>query len=188
MLASPLIAALLLALAPEKIAWELARGSLQRGLLPSSFVLATDASPSRFSDGEMVSSRNVALPYRLEVAWRRLGPESGRSLHVSVVGGIVLVKSGAVALWSFSDTSRFAKEGWTRVPGMRTNDAHAIAVEQDQRTISVSIDGVLIKQFGMRAARGEGRVGVGLKGASGHRTRLYVRSLEVTEGQAPPRK
>ena len=166
--------------AARKLTWDLARGALQPSLAAGGFLLATDASPSRFSDGELVASEPVALPYRLDVTWRRLGPEAGRSLHVAVIGGVVLIKTGAVAFYAF-DEARFAADGWTPVPGLRTHDEHRVSVVQDVRTVALTVDGAEVKRFAFAAARGQGRVGVGFKGASGNRSRLFVRALAVSE-------
>ena len=50
--------------------------------------------------GELISVEEVALPYRFTVTWRRLGVEAGRSMHVLVAGGVVLIKAGAINFYA----------------------------------------------------------------------------------------
>ena len=160
--------------------WTVARGTLQQGAAPGSFILFTDASPSRFSDGELVSPDLVKLPLELDVTLRRLGPEAGRSLHLGVVGGIVLLKGGALALWAYNDP-HFSLEGWAPLPGFRPHDEHRVRVVQTSTEVTVFLDEVELKRFRMSAGRPRGRVGVGFKGASGNRSALHVRHLAVRE-------
>ena len=160
--------------------WTVARGTLQQGLAPGSFILFTDASPSRFSDGELVSPDLVRLPLELEVTRRRLGPEAGRSLHLGVVGGVVLFKGGAFSLWAYNDP-HYSLEGWIPVPGFRAHDEHRVRVVQTRREVTVILDGVELKRYLMSAGRPRGRVGVGFKGASGNRSALFVQRLSVRE-------
>ncbi len=160
--------------------WTVARGTLQQGLAPGSFILFTDASPSRFSDGELVSPDLVTLPLELEVTLRRLGPEAGRSLHLGVVGGVVLFKGGAFSLWAYNDP-HYSLEGWIPVPGFRAHDEHRVRVVQTRSEVTVILDGVELKRYLMSAGRPRGRVGVGFKGASGNRSALFVQRLSVRE-------
>ena len=166
--------------AARPLTWTATRGSVQPGLLPGSLVLATDAAPGRYSEGSVAAPLPVSIPFQLDATLRRLGPEAGRSLHLGILGGIVLIKTGAVSLWGFSD-SKYNFEGWSPLPGMRTNDEHRFTVLQDERTVVLSVDGVEVKRFSLVAARKRGPVGIGFKGASGLRSRLYVRSLSVRE-------
>jgi hypothetical protein len=160
--------------------WTVARGSLQQGKEDGSFILFTDASPSRFSDGELVSPGVLALPLELDVTVRRLGPEAGRSLHFGVVGGVVLIKGGALSLWAYNDP-HFSLEGWIPVPGLRTHDEHRVRVVQTQSEVTVFLDGVELRRYRMSAGRPRGRVAIGFKGASGNRSSLLVRRLSVRE-------
>ena len=164
--------------------WTVARGSLQRGQEPGSFLLFTDASPSRFSDGELVSPSLLKLPLELEVTLRRLGPEAGRSLHLGVLGGVVLLKSGALSLWSFNDAN-VSLEGWIPVPGLRTHDEHRVRVVQTSSEVVISIDGAEVKRYRMSPGRSRGRVGVGFKGASGSRSMLRISRLSARELETP---
>ena len=73
------------------------------------------------------------------------------------------------------------------MPGLRAHDEHRVSVVQDAREVALSIDGAEVKRFAFAAARERGRVGVGFKGASGNRSRLWVRSIAVRElGAAAP--
>jgi hypothetical protein len=160
--------------------WMVTRGTMDRGRQPGSFVLATEAAPARFSDGEVVTRDAVRLPYRLDVTWRRLGPEAGRSMHVTVAGGVVLIRSGKIGLYAF-DEARFAAAGWTPLPGYDAHAEHAVCVVQTHETIAVTIDGRQVARFSLPVAHESVRPGIGMKGAPGFRSTIYVRSLSVTE-------
>lgn len=171
--------------ARPEVRWNVTRGALQPGMVAGSFILATDATVGRFSLGEVTAREPVSLPFRLEVTVRRLGPEAGRSLHVGVVGGNVLIKAGAVALYGFGDTMANLG-GWSKVAGLRTSDEHRYTVTQDARSIELSIDGAPVRRFEVAAARSRGNVGFGFKGATGFRSLLYVRSAALQELAAAP--
>lgn len=162
--------------------WVAVRGTLAPARLPGSYVLTGDAAPARYSDGELVSEAAVPLPYRLDVVWRRLGPEGGRSMHVQVVGGVVLIKTGKISFYAYDDTA-FAATGWLPLPGVSTHDEHAVSVSQDRRQVVVVIDGKETARFPLAVNRDAGKVGVGMKGASGFRTSIYLRSIDVRSSQ-----
>lgn len=162
----------------------MARGSLQQGQEPGSFLLFTDASPSRFSDGELVSPSLLKLPLELDVTLRRIGPEAGRSLHLGVLGGVVLLKGGALSLWSFNDPN-VSLEGWIPMPGLRTHDEHRVRVVQTTSEVIISLDGAEVKRYRMSPGRTRGRVGVGFKGASGNRSMLRISRLSARELETP---
>jgi hypothetical protein len=157
-----------------------ARGTLQQVQQPGGFILFTDASPSRFSDGELVSPDLLGLPLELDVTVRRLGPEAGRSLHFGVVGGVVLLKGGALSLWAYNDPNS-SLEGWIPVPGLRTHDEHRVRVVQTTAEVTVFLDEVELKRYRMSSGRTRGRVAIGFKGASGNRSALHVQRLSVRE-------
>lgn len=162
--------------------WEANRGTLQPGRIAGSFVLGTDASPGRFSEALALASAEVDLPYRLDVTWRRLGPEAGRSLHVQVVGGVVLIRTGMVGLYAY-DEAAFAASGWTPVPSLRSHARHRVTVTQDAHAVAVAVDGVAVARWPLAAARPRGRVGVGGKGARGYRSRIFVEAVTVRPAQ-----
>jgi hypothetical protein len=161
--------------------WRATRGSLE-ATGSGGYFLTSDAAPGRYSEGELVSRDAVALPFRLEVAWRRLGPEAGRSMHVTVAGGVVLIKSGAVAFYAYDDAA-FGAAPWHVVPGYATHDEHVVTVAQDAREVRVAIDGQPIARYALAVSRASAYVGVGMKAAPGLRSAIYVRSLAVAHSQ-----
>lgn len=168
---------LLLALA---MTWVATRGALEPGRAPGSFWVTTAPVPGRFTSGDAMSTADVHLPFQLDVRWRRLGPDAGRSLHVIIAGGVLLVQSGQVALYTY-DEAALAARGWTAVPGLDTHREHVVGVHQDAREVRVSIDGVEVLRQPLITARAATKVGVGLKGAGGYRSALLVTSIAVTE-------
>ncbi len=168
---------LLLALA---MTWVATRGALAPGRAPGSFWVTTAPVPGRFTSGDAMADADVHLPYQLDVRWRRIGPEAGRSLHVIIAGGVLLVQSGRVALYTY-DEAALAARGWTAVPGLDTHREHVIGVRQDTREVRVSVDGVEVLRQALVTSRAATKVGVGLKGAGGYRSALLVTSIAVTE-------
>lgn len=162
--------------APD-VEWVATRGAVEPGVSVQ-YLLATDAAPGRNSDGALMTSTPVALPYRLSCTWRRLGPEAGRSMHVFIAGGTVLVKSGAVLLYAFDDAS-FANQAWTPVPGMLTTQQHAIAVTQTRASVTVEIDGTVVATYALHVALASTPVGFGMKGAPALRSEIYLDKLAV---------
>jgi hypothetical protein len=167
--------ALLLVLA----AFAATRGTMEQAKAPGSFFLATEAAPGRFSDGEVIANDAVSIPFRIDVVWRRLGPEAGRSMHVTVADAVVLIKSGKIALYAF-DEAKLAEAGWIALPGYDTHQEHAVSVTQTASEIAVTIDGKPAAKFALATARTQIRPGVGMKGAPGFRTLIYVRAMSVT--------
>lgn len=163
---------------PLPLAWQAQEGSAEPGRTPGSFVLATDGSAALFSTALLLATEDVDLPFQLDVTWRRLGPEAGRSLHVQVLGGVVLVKTGVVGLFAY-DEAAFAATGWIPVPGLRSHDEHAVRVVQTARQVTLALDGIEVARWPLIAPHPRGRVGVGGKGARGYRSRIFVRSLAV---------
>ncbi len=161
--------------------WRATRGSLE-AIGNGGYFLASDAAPGRYSEGELVSRDAIALPFRLEVTWRRLGPEAGRSMHVTVAGGVVLIKSGAVAFYAYDDAA-FGSVPWRAVPGYATHDEHVVTVAQDGREVRVMLDGRPIARYALAVTRASAYVGVGMKAAPGLRSSIYVRSLAVAHSQ-----
>lgn len=171
------ICALVPQLAVASPAWRTSRGDSTPGREAGSFVLFTDAAPGRFSEGAVVSTEPVRLPFRIDVTWRRLGPEAGRSMHVTVAGGVVLIKSGKLALYGY-DEGAFARAGWRASPA-QAHDEHRISVVQTRSEVVVTIDGTEAARFPFVVAMETAPVGVGMKGATGHRSAIFVRALAV---------
>lgn len=171
-------AALLLAHAAPAHAetWRATRGTVAAGRVAGSYVISSDAAPGRYSEGGMVTTEAIALPYTLSARWRRLGPEGGRSMHVFVIGGVVLIRDGAITLYAYDDT-KFADGNWRELPGYRAHVEHAIAVTQDDRTVTVVIDGGEAARFELVAPRTDGHLGFGMKSGPGSRTTIYVRDI-----------
>lgn len=167
----------LLALA---LAWIATKGAVEPGRVPGSFWVTTEPVPGRFTSGAAMSSAEVRLPYQLDVRWRRLGPESGRSLHVIIAGAVVLIQSGRVALYTYDEAALVAR-GWTAVPGLDTHREHAVRVTQDAAEVQVAIDGGVVLRQALVATAATATVGVGLKGAGGYRSALLVSAIAVTE-------
>lgn len=159
------------------LAWKVA-GTLAPGRPPGSYVLSSNAAPGRYSEGSMVTVEPVALPYTLRAMWRRLGPEGGRSMHVFVAGGVVLIRTGAIAFYPY-DEAAFASAGWTPLPSYSAHEEHAISVHQDRREVVVSIDGAVVARFALAVERASANVGFGMKSAPGLRSSIYLRDVSV---------
>lgn len=174
-LASPAIAD------PERPtdAWTAQRGEVEPGLAPGSYLISSDAAPGRYSEAAMMASSEIELPYQLDLHVRRLGPEAGRSVHVIVGGGIVLIKQNAILFYAYDDAA-FAQQGWKPVTDYKANDDHAIRVRQDHRQVTVTLDGRPPVTFALPVSRTRARVGVGMKSAPGYRSQLLVHDLVVT--------
>lgn len=158
--------------------WKAGRGSLAHGRAADSYVLSSDGAPGRYSEGSMIVREPVAVPYVLSARWRRLGPEAGRSLHVHVAGGVVLIKSGAIALWAYDDVA-VPDSDWRPLPGYREHDEHAIRVAQDARGIDVAIDGTVVAHYALATTRARAPIGFGMKAAPGARTAIYLRDVAI---------
>jgi hypothetical protein len=164
------------------VTWKATRGTAQPGRLAGSYTLASDAAPGRYSVGELITAGEVALPYRFTVTWRRTGVEAGRSMHVIVAGGIVLIKSGRINFYAYDDAA-FASGAWQPLAGHAANDEHTVVVTQDAREVVVTIDGAVAGRYPLAVARPSAHVGVGMKAAPGHRSKIYLRALAVETAQ-----
>lgn len=158
--------------------WTVIRGTIQAGRGCGRYVLATDAAAARFSSVEVTWRAEVTLPYQARVSWRRLGPEGGRSLSVVILGAVVLIKDGAVALYPW-DEAAFAAHGWEPVDGLRTHDEHAVEVTQTSTEVVVRLDGAVVASWALAVSNARGRVGLAAKGASGHRSKVSIRDFAV---------
>jgi len=158
--------------------WKSPRGSLEPGRLDGSYVLSSDAAPGRYSEAAMVTTEPVSLPYTLEATWRRLGPEAGRSMHVLVAGGVVLIKSGAIAFYAYDDTA-FAQGEWRPIAGHQAHAEHVIAVQQDRHRVIVRLDGAEVARYDLEVARADAHIGFGMKSAPGLRSSIFVRAIAI---------
>ena len=161
--------------------WRASRGTLESGRLEGSYLLTSDAAPGRYSEASMISTEPVALPYTVAATWRRLGPEAGRSMHVLVVGGVVLIKSGAIALYAYDDAA-FSLGDW-RPLAAQTQAEHVVSVHQDHQRVTVSIDGAEVAHYDLAVARETAHVGFGMKSAPGLRSAIYVRAISLAHSQ-----
>ena len=159
-------------------AWVATRGRVEPGVALGSYVLTSDAAPGRYSEGALVTASPIALPFRFAITWRRIGPEAGRSMHVIVAGGVVLIKSGAITLYAYDDAA-FSASGWTPLPGLLTTAEHSLVVTQDSHAVNVAIDGTAVATFALAVPQLSSVVGVGMKSAPGLRSAIYLRSLAV---------
>jgi hypothetical protein len=160
------------------IRWKATRGTVAAGKLPGSRILASDAAPGRYSVGELITADEIALPYRFTIAWRRTGVEAGRSMHVLVAGGVVLIKQGAINFYAYDDAA-FASTAWQPLAGHAAQDEHTVVVTQDAREVVVTVDGAPAARYSLAVTRARAHLGVGMKAAPGHRSKLYLRSLAV---------
>lgn len=162
----------------DDVTWKPSRGTAAHGKQPGSWILASDAAPGRYSVGELITVEEVALPYRFTITWRRTGVEAGRSMHVLVAGGVVLIKSGRINFYPYDDAA-FASMDWQPLANHAVQDEHTLVVTQDAREVVVTIDGAPAARYPLAVARTTTHVGVGMKAAPGYRSKVYLRALDV---------
>jgi hypothetical protein len=162
--------------------WKTSRGLLERGRLDGSYLLSSDAAPGRYSEATMISTEPVTLPYTVTATWRRLGPEAGRSMHVLVGGGVVLIKAGAIAFYAYDDAA-FAQGDWRPIAA-HTQAEHVVSLHQDARGVTVSIDGAAVAHYDLAITRQTAHVGFGMKSAPGLRSSIYVHSIAIASAQS----
>jgi hypothetical protein len=172
------VVALLASTAAAAPLWKVTRGSLEQGRVPRSFILQSDAAPGRYSEASVITTEPVTLPYEIDATWRRLGPEAGRSMHVLVAGGVVLIKSGAIAFYAYDDTA-FAQGEWKPLPGHQAQTEHAISVWQDRHRVVVTLDGDEVATYDLEVTRDSAHVGFGMKSAPGFRSAIYVHDVMI---------
>ncbi len=162
--------------------WRAARGTLEPGRLEGSYLLSSDAAPGRYSEATMIATDPVALPYTVTATWRRLGPEAGRSMHVLVGGGIVLIKSKSIAFYAYDDAA-FAQGDWRPIAA-ETHAEHVVSVHQDANRVTVNVDGSEVAHYDLAVARDTVHVGFGMKSAPGLRSAIYVRAISIASTQS----
>jgi hypothetical protein len=126
----------------------------------------------------MITTEPVALPFKLEATWRRLGPEAGRSMHVLVGGGIVLIKSGAIAFYAYDDAA-FAQGDWKPIAGHQAQAPHALVIEQDKQRVIVKLDGTEVGRYDLPTTRDSANIGFGMKSGPGFRSSIYIRDIRI---------
>ena len=167
--------------------WRAVRGSLQPGLSCGSFIGTTDGWSGPFSSGEFRSTKTVSLPIEVEVTWRRLGSDGGESLSLILPGGSLLLKRGEYGFYGYSE-STFK---WVALPGFSTHRESTVKVVQRATEIDLWIDGTWVGRVPFTAPSASGAIGIGLKGASGYRSRILFRDFSVrslgtgAQGQIP---
>ena len=159
--------------------WKTTRGTLEPGRAPNSFFLTSDGAPGRYSEAGMITAEPIALPYSISATWRRVGPEAGRSMHVFVAGGVVLIKAGAIAFYAYDDAA-FAQGDWKDIPGHLAQAEHVVKVTQDAKTVLVFLDGTEVAHYDLAVARTTASIGFGMKSAPGYRSAIYLRNITVT--------
>jgi hypothetical protein len=159
--------------------WKTTRGTLEPGRAPNSYFLTSDGAPGRYSEAGMITAEPVPLPYSLEATWRRIGPEAGRSMHVLVAGGVVLIKNGAIAFYAYDDAA-FAQGDWKDLAGHLAQAEHRVKVTQDARSVTVFLDGAQIAHYDLAVARATANIGFGMKSAPGYRSAIYLRDISVS--------
>ena len=93
-------------------------------------------------------------------------------------GGIVLIKSGHINFYAYDDAA-FAARAWQPIAGHAVHDEHVVVVTQDAREVVVTIDGAPAGRYPLAVARPTAHVGVGMKAAPGHRSKIYLRGLAL---------
>jgi hypothetical protein len=172
----PLLVIAVLATPAFASPWKPTRGTLEAGRTPGSFVLTSDAAPGRYSEAGMITAEPVALPFTLTATWRRLGPEAGRSMHVIVAGGVVLIKTGAIAFYAYDDAS-FAQGDWKPIAVNTVQREQVVSVHQDAHRVTVTIDGTEVGRYDLEVARPNAPIGFGMKSAPSMRTAILVRDI-----------
>ncbi len=154
--------------------WEVVRGSLQRGARCGEYLAATDGDNGTFSYADLLYRAPVRPPIDLEVTWRRLGPESRKSIELRALGALLLLRDEEYGLYVWNEASF----EWRKLPGYRAHDEHRVAIHQTATTLSFSVDGKPIDSWQVPA--GGDRVGVGAKGAGGYRSWFAFRDFRVS--------
>ncbi len=170
-----------LAAAASGSPWKSSRGMIAPGRLEGSYLLSSDAAPGRYSEAGMITAEPVALPYTITASWRRLGPEAGRSMHVLVAGGVVLIKSGAIAFYAYDDAA-FAQGDWRPITA-QTQSEHVVSVHQDHQRVTVTLDGAEVGHYDLAVSRETAHIGFGMKSAPGLRSSIYVRAIAIAQSQ-----
>ena len=164
----------------DATSWMVGRGELLPGGACGSFLLTTDAEDHAESLGDVRWKQPVDLPYELEVRWRRLDPAGGRTMWLTLVGGDLLFKTGAIG-WYVSP-AQFRQSGFRRIAGLSSHDEHRFAIRQTAELVELRIDGKLSARIPFRPGKRRSRVGIGFNGARGYRSSLRFADFVVRSG------
>lgn len=162
---------------PEVADWTVRQGDLQPGLACGAFVGATSDATIAYSFAQLVWRRPVAVPYQLDVTWRRLGSDI-RSIELQLLGAVLLFGDGRIGLWI--DDPSFAADGWRPLPWYRVRDRHTVRVVQTGDEVVALVDGREVGRWRFAGAGREGTVGVGWKGQRGARERVWFQGFAAT--------
>lgn len=170
---------------PESVtSFRAVHGSIAPGLACGTFIVTTDGWSGPFSRARIEVEKPVIVPFAVQVTWQRLGGDGGESLALVLRGGDLLLRRGEYGFYSFSEAS-FA---WRPLPGFSTHRESTVRVEQRAREIVLWVDGVRAGAVPFEAPAGSGHVGLGVKGASGYRSRMVFRDFSVTPIEASAQK
>ncbi len=159
-------------------AWRATSGAVVAAPGCAGFVATTDGSPSSFSYGRIEHAQPLAIPYRVTLAWRRLGAER-RTLELDVGGAIVLFRDGQLAF--YVDNAQFQITGWQPLPGLHTRRAQRVSVRRDRREVRVALDGVEVARWQFPTDDQTVRFAIAFKGGSGQRARMWFGDVAIAQ-------
>ena len=164
----------------DAASWLVGRGELLADRGCGGFLLTTDAEDHAESLGDVRWKEPITLPYELELRWQRLDPGGGRTMWLTLIGGDLLFKDGAVG-W-YVDPAQLRRDGYRRIPGLSSHDVHRFAIRQTAELVELRIDGKLAARIPFRPGRRRGRVGIGFNGARGYRALVRFSDFVVRSG------
>ena len=155
--------------------WSIVRGSLHALPGCGAYLGYTDAGSGVFSYADFVYRKPVRAPLDVEVTWRRLGPETGRTLELRGLGALLLVRDREYGLYTWNE----ATFEFRPLPGYREHDEHRVAIHQTTTTLTFLLDGRVVDSWPL-VAMGEGTVGVAAKGAIAYRSAFAFRDFRAS--------
>jgi hypothetical protein len=158
--------------------WEIVRGTLTDAGACGAYLGATDGGNGSFSYGDFLYRRPMHPPLDVEVTWRRVGPESGKSLELRLLGALILLRDDEYGLYVWNEASF----EWRKLPGYKVHEEHRISAHQTATTLSFSVDGKPVDSWRLDMG-GEHRIGVAAKGARGYRSWFSFRDFRAS---SPP--
>jgi hypothetical protein len=187
--AGAIVAAMLVAAVPARADTStneltVLRGSLAAGREPSTLIVTTDASDTRFYLGGRFRHHSVArfawrktvrAPFEVSFEWQFLTP--GRwSLDVEGLGVTAII--GTDRLGFFVDDAQMMGTMFAELPGVGGPGRRTITIRRTPDEIVLVVDG---KEVGRKAvvAPAAGKIVIGLRGAPGHRSRGEIRELTL---------
>ena len=151
-----------------------------------SYILSTDSAMNvPFSWGQMTWPEPAPENFRVDLTWRRLTPDTRRSVELHVPGGAVMIREGQ---WSyFESNSTFAASGgYKPLVGHDASAEHTLRLEQRAGAVRLWVDGQELPPTNWGSRPEDGEVTVALKGEPGMRSRVWIRSVRVTVLPDPP--